>query len=295
MKAEVAVAEWPERFPRPAASTTQNNASQAKHFGNFFAGRELESITREEFYRYGQVHPGAARYARTMLGDYTDAKLIAENVAEGVSIPRRPTKTVIVPTAEEIQKLHDRAWSLKAHGDHLVLGALSEMIVIAAYTGLREGELRALAEPDILYRPEVDGSRFPQRLNVEYSINRNEELKDPKTASSEATIAIFAPIRSTIHVAKPGPGKQTSVRPHRLFDITRGQRQRAWDKVRRLAGVSVTWHSLRHFCATWLLDNDAAIDDVALQLRCSVEEVRQTYGHPNREAALQRLEAIVDA
>jgi integrase len=295
MKADVAVAEWAERFPRPAASTTANNASQAKHFGTFFDDRELESITREEFRRYALVHPGAARYARTMLGDYLDARLIGQNVADGVSIPRRPTKKVIVPTAEEIKWLCEMASQIRAHAgnDYAGLVALAPMIRIAAYTGLREGELRALATPDIIYR-EDDESRFPQRLTVEYSIDRREQLKDPKTPGSEATIAIFGPARSHVHAAVPPPGWSTSVRPHRLFAVTRSQRQRAWDRVRKAAGISVTWHSLRHFCATYLLDNDAAIDDVALQLRCSVEEVRNTYGHPNREAALSRLEAIVD-
>lgn len=293
MKADVAVAEWPERFPRPAASTTANNASQAKHFGAFFAGRELESITHEEFFRYAQVHPGAARYARTMLGDYAEAALIEANVAEGVKIPRRPTKNVIVPTADEIKRLCDMARRMQSvgnsGGNYAGLKALPGMIRTAAYTGLREGELRALATPDF------DSVKEPRRLTVEYQINRKEELVDPKTASSEATIAVFSQVRGYIRGEIPQPQWQTSVRPHRLFPVTRSQRQRAWDSVRRSARVSVTWHSLRHFCATWLLDNDAAIDDVALQLRCSVEEVRETYGHPNREAALQRLEAVADA
>lgn len=289
MKVADAVAEWPERFPRPAASTTANNASQVKHFATFFDGRDVESITTEEFYRYAQVHPGAARYARTMLGDYTAAKLIAENASDGVSIPRRPTKKVIVPTAVEIDLLAKTAHRLTGNGggNYAGLSVLGPMIKIAAYSGLREGELRALATPDI------DDPKKPRRLTVEYSIDRREQLKDPKTAASEATIAIFPKIQGHVRGEIPRKFAGTSVRPHRLFDVTRSQRQAAWDRVRIAANVSVTWHSLRHFCATWLLDNDAAIDDVALQLRCSVEEVRRTYGHPNREAALARLETVV--
>lgn len=284
VKVAVAVAEWPERFPRPAASTTANNASQVKHFATFFDGRDLESISTEEFYRYAQVHPGAARYARTMLGDYTSAKLIEENASDGVSIPRRPTKKVIVPTAAEVDLLCKMASNpVFKRG----IGCLGPMIRIAAYSGLREGELRALATPDI------DDPKKPRRLTVEYSIDRREQLKDPKTAASEATIAIFPQIQGYVRGEIPRKFAGTSVRPHRLFDVTRSQRQAAWDRVRVSANVSVTWHSLRHFCATWLLDNDAAIDDVALQLRCSVEEVRRTYGHPNREAALARLETVV--
>jgi integrase len=292
MKVETAVAEWPERFPRPATQTTANNQSQAKHFAEMFPNRELDSVTTEEFVRFAQVHPGAARYARTLLNDYRDAGVLEENVSDGVRIPRRPKRKVIVPTVDEVQKLVDTAsaaarrqpvWN---HYEHL-----KTMIEVAAYTGLREGEQRALSAADVRERGE---HRDIVLAEVEYSIDRREQLKEPKTKSSQDTFTFLGRTPRTMRGLVDNRLRQTvtPVRSDRLWPITRSQRQSAWEYVCRQAGVSVTWHSLRHFCATWLLDHDASIDDVALQLRCSVEEVRETYGHPDRKAAFRRLREV---
>lgn len=298
MKVDVAVAEWAERFPRAAASTTANNTSQAKHFAEMFPNRELGSVTAAEFERFAQVHPGAARYARTLLNDYRDAGVLEENVSDGVRIPRVPKKKVVVPTVEEVEKLCTAARGLakllRSFPEHM-----EEMIQVAAYTGLREGELRALAVADIRERTK----REVIEAEVEFSIDRRERLKAPKTRSSQDTFTFLgdtpravAQLIDGYYADRGHPriprDKRTDLREGRLFPYTRAKRQAAWEKVRYKAGVGVTWHSLRHFCATWLLDNDAAIDDVALQLRCSVEEVRATYGHPNRKAALARLREV---
>lgn len=302
MKVDVAVDEWAERFPREAASTTANNTSQAKHFAEMFPNRELGSVTAAEFERFAQVHPGAARYARTLLNDYRDAGVLEENVSDGVRIPRLPKKKVVVPTAEEVAKLIGAAGHLKrfaSSGTSVRLGLMGPMIEIAAYTGLREGELRALSVADIRARGDHNDV---VEAEVEYSIDRREQLKSPKTRSSQDTFTFLGKAARTmraltdaphpLHGRAWGAHTKTPVRDGRYFPFSRAERQAAWDKIRYQAGVGVTWHSLRHFCATWLLDNDAAIDDVALQLRCSVEEVRATYGHPNRKAALARLREV---
>jgi integrase len=299
VKVDVAVAEWAERFPRPAASTTANNSSQAKHFGEHFAGRELGSIDRDEFERFAQVYPGAARYARTLLNDYTDAGMLDVSPSEGVRIPRLPKRKVIVPTVEEVVKLVSTARnvsSTRQKGN--IYTHMATMIPVAAYTGLREGEQRALAVVDLRERGEHNDVI---EAEVEYSIDRREQLKAPKTKSSQDTFTFLGATPRIMRTlssegwSQVNRDAQTPVREGRFWPMTRAQRQTAWDYIRRQAGVSVTWHSLRHFCATWLLDNDASIDDVALQLRCSVEEIRATYGHPNRKAALARLRAISDA
>jgi integrase len=296
MKVETAVAEWAERFPRPAASTTSNSQSQHKHFAGHFGGRELDSITTGEFERFAQVHPGAARYARTLLNDYADAGMLDSRPADGVRIPRLAKKKVIVPTVEEVEKLISTAKSCastRSKDNHYT--QIATMIPVAAYTGLREGEQRALAVVDVRARGKHGGVI---EAEVEYSIDRREQLKEPKTKSSQDTFTFLADTPRIMRLLASEDWNQvkrdtpTPVREGRFWPLTRAQRQNAWDYVRKQAGVSVTWHSLRHFCATWLLDNDAAIDDVALQLRCSVEEVRETYGHPNRKAALARLREV---
>jgi len=66
------------------------------------------------------------------------------------------------------------------------------------------------------------------------------------------------------------------------------------------AGIErLTFHGLRHWHATWLLNQGASDLDVALQLGHGRKDgtvdptlVRRTYGHPDVESGLQRLEAL---
>jgi hypothetical protein len=65
-----------------------------------------------------------------------------------------------------------------------------------------------------------------------------------------------------------------------------------WCEARAKVGLpELRFHDLRHFHATWLLDQGASDMDVAIQLghRDGGVQVRRTYGHPSRERALARL------
>lgn len=61
----------------------------------------------------------------------------------------------------------------------------------------------------------------------------------------------------------------------------RSQERRAWRRARELAKLDtgVTPHTLRHTCATWLLQAGVSIYDVAGVLGCGEDVVRRTYGH----------------
>lgn len=275
MLAEELVEQWPRRWPRPTIGSTKNATSQIKPFGAEFAGRNIRSITREEFRRWALQHPGNARYVRTMLYDALDAGLVDENVAAGVKIPKPRTKRPAPPSEHEVERLVEWARGVDEH-------IFAAAIHLAAYCGLREGELRALRSEDLVYgKPDVD---YPTRIIVRHSMNRLEELVEPKTDSSATSCAVLGLARFAF--------MHRATEAHFLFPFTRARRQGLWDEARKATGVKCRWHDLRHFCATWLLDRGATVDDVALQLRCSVDEVRRCYGHPDREQALGRLEAI---
>lgn len=297
MIAEKLVEEWPTRWPRPTIGSTKNSHSQVKHFARYFAGCEVDTITRDEFRRFALENPGAARYARTMLYDALDAGIVTENVGAGVKIPARRRDRITPPSEAEVWKLVVAARGL----DQKVTGtsphrngqAFASWIVVAAFTGLREGEQRALALDDLITDHDLGGVR---RGKVEFSINREEELVQPKTPASKASFAFLGASADAItaHINRASVVHSlTTVRSRRIFYLTRAERQKRWEMTRYEAGLDhVRWHDLRHFCATWLLDQGATMDDVALQLRCSVDEIRRTYGHPDREAALSRLEEI---
>lgn len=270
MTAEELTATWAEKYPRPSESTTINTAFQLRHFGRWFGLKEIRDITRADFREFARQFPGAARYARTALNDAIDDGLLEENPASKCKVPAPKTKEVAVPTRIEIETLviHARA----------INNDFGCMVEFCAYTGLREGEARALKT--LCVATDI------WRGWVQWSMDRNGNLKEPKTPQSKAEFGILNRARPALE--KLGERRQGEF----LFPFTYPQRADYWRKTREVTGLDFKWHALRHFCATDLLNRGATVDDVALQLRCSVDEIRRTYGKPDRGAALDRLAAL---
>lgn len=270
MTARELVEIWPSRWPRPEPQTTANCAGRLKHFAAFFGDTELEDIRSSDFRRFAVAHPGAARYARTALADALDDGIIDSNVAAGVAIPRLPKREVVVPTVKDVERLVEEAKRIDS--------IFAAMIEFSAYTGLREGEARALTRADVF--------TGIGRGRVEWSLTRDGRRKEPKTPASKAPFALIGP---SLNIA----ASRQRHSHHCLFPFTHAQRAHLWLRVRYEAELDrVKWHGLRHFTATYLLDRGATVDDVALQLRCTADEIRKTYGHPDREAALGRIAAL---
>jgi integrase len=242
-------------------------------FATAFAGRDPEDIDVPEARTWALANPGKVRYVRAMLNDALVDGLIQSHVFASLRLPQPEEESITVPTDRQIKKL-------EANAD----GILYDAIVLAKRTGLRQGELRALAAEDI--------PKARSRLDVEWQITRDGRLKRPKKGSTGRILLPSDAARSVARrceLATP----ETPVRPDRLFPLSRDQLQTRWKAVRLAAGVWIRWHDLRHYCATWMLDAGATTEDVARQLRCDEQLVRQRYGHPDREKALARLESLV--
>lgn len=267
MTAEELAATWAEKYPRQAESTTINTAFQLRHFGRWFGLKEIRDITRADFREFARQFPGAARYARTALNDAIDDGLLEENPASKCKVPAPKTKPVKIPTELELNNL-----IAAAHSRNLMFARL---VVFSALTGLREGEARALRHEDVTIAN--------RRGKVEWSMDRSGQLKEPKTPQSKAEFALLGE-SADIVLAQTGN--------EWIFPISYPQRCVMWGRVRADTGLDFKWHALRHFCATDLLNRGGTMDDVALQLRCSVDEIRRTYAKPDRGAALDRLAAL---
>lgn len=277
---------WPERWPRPDADNTRHNARQVASFGRDFAGREPGDIDVLEARSWALANPGQARYVRTMFNDLLDARLVEQNVFAGIRIPIG-TEEVVVPSLEEVEALVAGAM---AGGDI----ALASRITFAAETGVRFGEQRAIVRPDTAKAGNVfyDDRR---RLQIDWQINRAGKLKKPKTKRSVGPIMVSKTARTAVELAL---SVQVSKRRTKTGYVWLGdprELEEGWSELRRGVGVWFKWHALRHYAATQLLDRGATVDDVARQLRCTTNEIRRTYGHPNAEKALGRLESFTDA
>lgn len=272
---------WPERWPRPDPDNTVNTACQVRPFCRDFADRAPSSIDDSEAQAWAMLNPGTARYVRTMFNDLLDAKLIDVNPFALVRIPVSGSSPIVVPTAAQVDALVEGARAIR--DGYRKLG-LASRIRFAAETGLRYAEQKAVLVPG----PGTEGNTFSStfdRLNVDYQLNRKRQLKRPKTKRGTRVVMVNQAAQGAILSRPQGF----------MWPLSRKTDNEEWAQLRRDVGVWIRWHDLRHYHATQLLDAGAKVDDVALQLGCRAEEIRDTYGHPDAELALQRLEGLGNA
>ncbi len=177
---------------------------------------------------------------------------------------------------------------------------LRAAVVLAACTGLRQGELFGLtAGRVVLLRREL---RVNQQM---VTPNRGEPALGPcKTARSVRTVPVVDHALSVLsqHVERYGPGE------HELIFHREGRpwaRMRAADAFSRLAaraGVEASgWHALRHHAASVLIAQGLNVTAVAAVLGHSPAECLKSYAGwwPNEDeqirAAVARAWAVTDA
>lgn len=188
-----------------------------------------------------------------------------------------------VPTRDEVVELELIARGLELDGasEHF-----PQAILVAAYTGVRLGELLALEWCDW----END------ELQVTKQRRRDGGTGAPKNGHGRTTLVLepaleaLGAIHDTAHAYAGGRD--------RIFDYSRREHTRVWGIVRNMAAsrvderfAEIRWHDLRHFYATFLIDAGASDLDVSLQLghRDGGQLVRERYGHPSPARARDRL------
>jgi integrase len=134
---------WLATFPRKTEGTMLHNAAQVRAFGRDFAGRPLRSLTEEEVWAWCGRHPSTVKEVRACLNDAIKLKLLDENPLEHYKLgDRRGRRDIETLTVEELDELllptAREEWG--DYGDHM-----EAMIEIAAWTGMRPGELFMLS------------------------------------------------------------------------------------------------------------------------------------------------------
>lgn len=281
MTADQLAQDWPIRWPRPSALTNAQHAAMVRQWGQDFAGRPLDEITREEAREWGLRHPSRVRFIRTAVNDAIRDGFATRNVWAALRISA-PRKERYFPSTEEIEDL------LRAAEE-----PLRGRIRFSAYTGLRLGEMLAVRRCDV--------PNDLSRCRVRWQVDAQGNWKPPKGKIKDhwaliPNIGSGSELARTVLRAEPNDVFDDHVR---LWPVTRAQHRREWDALRKRLNLpeSFVWHSLRHHAATWFLDQGASFEDVAIQLGHDDQgkQVRETYGHMSREKALDRLEAIVGA
>lgn len=141
-----------------------------------------------------------------------------------ITMPKNKKSEYEIPTTEQVYDLIDHS------GDNL-----KTAIMLAAFCGLRRGEVAALESSDI------EGNMIHVRSALVYDSERQIVKKSPKTYSSDRYVS--APDFVIEHLK----GKEGKVCPLSLNSITR-----RFIEVRDALGLSCRFHDLRHYYASAL-------------------------------------------
>jgi len=179
-------------------------------------------------------------------------------------------------------------WRIIRCAQELASPSFAAWLQVAAFTGLRPGEL------DALRRINVDLARSRIRVTEQFSA-ATRTLTSPKNGQTREA-PLTEPAREAI-VSLPVEG-EFCFAPIRGAHWSAASRAYHWKAVRAAAGWSGSLYlATRHF-AGWYMVNELELpsEDVAIALGYTDggELVRKLYGHRDHERALDRVMAAYD-
>ena len=281
------------RIDRRASSVARDDSVSRNHILPEYENRPLADIQPEEIDRWiirlSRTHaPATVHRAKQLLAAALEAavdrNMIPKNPARNVTLPQVERTEMRFLTPEEI--------------DHLVAATADQwkaMVLTAAYTGLRRGEIIALG-PDSL---ELRRARLRVTRSVTWVRGHMVE-GPPKTNAGRRTVALppFLVEALRDHLTRYGWAGG------RLFTSAEGEtirptnwRRRVWIPATKAAGLDpLRFHDLRHTHAALLIH--AGEHPKVIQSRLGHTTIQTTldlYGHlfdGMDEAAADRLDAM---
>ncbi|OAB87934.1 hypothetical protein AWH69_07905 [Janibacter melonis] len=157
-------------------------------------------------------------------------------------------------------------------------------VIVAAYSGLRAGELFGLT------RAHVDLSAGILRVERALVEIRGESLRfgPPKTASSLRTVHLPSPVTAVLaehmaHHAAPGPDALIFAREDRRPVIAAERTKMFRDACSHVGRHDLRWHDLRHTGATIAAQNGASLRELQARLGHSTVSAAMRYQHATTE------------
>lgn len=244
---------WLERYPRQKRSTEIHYAQEIRRFAQDFAGWPLRDLRRPALRAWALEHSGSAKVARTMLGDAFRDGLIRENPLSGLRLPEsRGRRDLEPPTEEDVLRLAETA--VHVHGQY---GArfYAPMLLMAAYTGLRPGELFALRHDD------VDERTGTIRVDRQFSPKAN-EFTLPKNGRRRKAPLLAPALEAYKRV--PFAGEELIFQTKNACMFSGKVSHYYWQPVRAAFGQpDLDWYALRHFFGTWLAQKGNGAPEIA--------------------------------
>lgn len=277
---------WQRDYAREALATQRTYRYACKQIVKDIGDQRLAALTRPEAKRLAAGWPrNTTRVARTMWADALRDGLCQHNPFTGLRLETpKGRKDITALTEPEIEELANVA--RKAHGDYGDEAAA--IVLFAAYTGVRPGELAALAWEDL----DIPN----RRATIRHALDAQGGLKAPKNGKPRR-IALPPPaLRALGMVARPLLDTERVFKTPRGRNLTKGTIAYLWRPIAAAwaatGGRDLDLYELRHACATLMLERNLTPADVATQLGHTDggRLVQTLYGHPDEDRQRDRID-----
>ncbi|MGI8863652.1 MAG: tyrosine-type recombinase/integrase [Solirubrobacteraceae bacterium] len=278
--------EWQEEYRRGAVSTRRTYRYACQQIVDAIGDQKLAEISRPEAKRLAnQWARNTTRVARTMWADALRDGLCHHNPFTNLRLETpKGRKDITALTEPEIERLAEAA--REQHGDYGDEAAA--LILFAAYTGVRPGELAALRWSDL----DIPN----RRATISRALDGQGGIKAPKNGKPRRIVLPPQALRALSLISRPIGDEEPIFHTPRGKRLTKGTLAYIWRPIaaawRAGGGRDIDLHELRHACATLLLERGLAPADVAVQLGHTDggRLVMTLYGHPDESRARDRLD-----
>jgi len=235
-------ATWLERYPRPKRSTTVHYEQTIKGFVERFGAWRLKDLSRAQMRQWAIASPHQMATARAMLGDAFRDGLIDSNPLAGMRLPTsRGRRDIEALTELQVYRLVEIAQEVHGEYGRLVYGP---MIQLAAFSGLRPGEIHGLRWDDVNLHAEtlrVERQYSPKAQAFTTPKNGQTRVVYLTPPAAEALRTIPRTTHREVFTTKNG--KHFSGRVSHYY----------WSPVRAAFGdAELDFYALRHFFGSML-------------------------------------------
>lgn len=275
---------WLERYARPAAATQRTYRYAIDQVIRDVGSLRIAAVDRPTARAWANEWPrNTTRTARTMWADALRDGVCQHNPFTNLRLETpKGRKDLIALTEPEIDRL--AVVARETHGDYG--DDMAAIILFAAYTGVRPGELAALRWSDL--------DPANRHAVISRALDGQGGEKVPKNGLARPIILPPRALEALGMVTRRSQSPYVFHSP-RGKRLSKGNLSYVWRPVaaawRAQGGRDVDLYELRHACATLLLERGLRPADVAVQLGHTDggRLVQILYGHPDEERALDRL------
>jgi integrase len=248
------------------------------HFTPYFGNLKLKQLNEIHLKKFMAekskegLSQASVRRMTSVLKSALDEVMKQKSPARDIKLPKEEKYTPHVPTDTEMELIHNA-----------VRGTRDEPIVLlAAWCGLRRGEIFALKWNDI------DWTKGMIRVDESYAINEDNLYEDKRPKSENGLRVVVVPeylLELLDNMRKPKKSKKGNVveisKPdHRIFNMRPDSYSSYWAKfVREKKLPDIRFHDLRHYHASWLYAQGIPDQYAASRLGHDIKILKSIYQH----------------